>query len=399
MSTNSTRLKFSHLRLRNWKNFSTTDVSIQDRMFLVGPNASGKSNLLDAFRFLRDLASPDGGLQEAIRRRGGVKAIRCLAARRKNDVEIHVDLQEANGGARWKYELAFRQDKQRRPLVRLERVLRNDQKIVCRPDKEDREDQGRLTQTALEQVSVNRPFRDVAMFFASTRYSHIVPQLVRDRDRYVGKSKDPYGGDFLEQIAKIPESKREKRMKRIEKALRIAVPQLEEIELWHDDHGAPRLRGKYRHWRPPGAWQTEERFSDGTLRLIGFLWVAMEPGKGPLLLEEPELSLHADIVRISSFGIQNDGKSLHHRYHSNSSRMVNTSNWRLRAKKIFTLSSNAVMRVSAQHPKASPSSSSVSEIIARNRCHSRPAKLNAFNRSCISARTSPMRALSHSNFA
>ena len=101
----------------------------------------------------------------------------------------------------------------------------------------------------------------------------------------------------------------------------------------------------------------------------------------------------------SSFGIQNDGKSLHHRYHSNSSRMVNTSNWRLRAKKIFTLSSNAVMRVSAQHPKASPSSSSVSEIIARNRCHSRPAKLNAFNRSCISARTSPMRALSHSNFA
>ena len=85
----------------------------------------------------------------------------------------------------------------------------------------------------------------------------------------------------------------------------------------------------------------------------------------------------------SSFGIQNDGKSLHHLYHSNSSRMVNTSNWRLRAKKTFTLSSNAVMRVSAQHPKAFPSSSSVSEIIARNRCHSRPAKLNAFNRSCI----------------
>ena len=115
----------------------------------------------------------------------------------------------------------------------------------------------------------------------------------------------------------------------------------------------------------------------------------------------PQALDRADVVplRISSFGIQNDGKSLHHLYHSNSSRMVNTSNWRLRAKKTFTLSSNAVMRVSAQHPKAFPSSSSVSEIIARNRCHSRPAKLNAFNRSCISARTSPMRALSHSNFA
>ena len=298
MPMSNAKLKFTRLRLRNWKNFPAADVSIQDRMFLVGPNASGKSNLLDAFRFLRDLASPGGGLQEAVRRRGGMKAIRCLAARRKNDVEIHVDLQGTNDGARWEYALAFHQDNQRRPLVRKECVLRDGQEIVRRPDKEDGKDRGRLTQTALEQVNANRPFRDVAMFFASTRYSHVVPQLIRDRDRYEGRSKDPYGGDFLVQIAKIPESKREKRMKRIEKALRIAVPQLEGIELWRDDHGAPRLRGKYRHWRPAGAWQTEEQFSDGTLRLIGLLWAAMERGKGPLLLEEPELSLHTDIVRM-----------------------------------------------------------------------------------------------------
>ena len=298
MPVNNVKLKFSRLRLRNWKNFSAADVSIRDRMFLVGPNASGKSNFLDAFRFLRDLASPGGGLQEAVRQRGGVKAIRCLATRRRTDVEIHVELQEANGAARWEYVLAFRQDNQRRPLVRTERVLRNGREIVCRPDEEDGKDRGRLTQTALEQVSANHSFRDVAMFFASTRYSHIVPQLVRDRDRYVDRSNDPYGGDFLERIAKIPESKRETRMKRIEEALRIAVPQLEEFELWHDDHGIPRLRGKYRHWRPPGAWQTEDRFSDGTLRLIGFLWAAMERRKGPLLLEEPELSLHAGIVRM-----------------------------------------------------------------------------------------------------
>ena len=298
MPVNNAKLKFSRLRLRNWKNFSAADVSIRDRMFLVGPNASGKSNFLGAFRFLRDLASPGGGLQEAVRRRGGVKAIRCLAARRRTDVEVHVELQGASGGTSWGYALAFHQDNRHRPLVRTERVLRNGREIVCRPDEEDGKDRGRLTQTALEQVSVNRAFRDVALFFASTRYSHIVPQLVRDRDRYVGRSKDPYGGDFLEQIAKIPESKRETRMKRIEKALRIAVPQLEEIELWHDDHGAPRLRGKYRHWRPPGAWQTEDQFSDGTLRLIGFLWAAMEGRKGPLLLEEPELSLHAGIVRM-----------------------------------------------------------------------------------------------------
>ena len=77
----SSDLKIRRLRLRNWKNFVDVEVAIENRIFLVGPNASGKSNFLDVFRFLRDLASSGGGFQEAVRRRGGVSAIRCLAAR------------------------------------------------------------------------------------------------------------------------------------------------------------------------------------------------------------------------------------------------------------------------------------------------------------------------------
>jgi len=46
------------------------DVSLQERVFLVGPNASGKSNLLDVFRFLRDIAKDGGGLQKAVADRG-----------------------------------------------------------------------------------------------------------------------------------------------------------------------------------------------------------------------------------------------------------------------------------------------------------------------------------------
>ena len=45
-------LRFRRLRLRNWKNFLQVDVALQDRLFLVGANASEKSNVLDDFRFL-----------------------------------------------------------------------------------------------------------------------------------------------------------------------------------------------------------------------------------------------------------------------------------------------------------------------------------------------------------
>lgn len=292
----SSDLKIRKLRLRNWKNFVDVEVSIEDRIFLVGPNASGKSNFLDVFRFLRDMASSGGGFQEAVRRRGGVSTIRCLAARRRPDIEIHVELQDGGGGSRWKYEIAFYQDNQRRPLLRKERVMCDQNILVERPNDDDRKDPARLTQTYLEQISVNKPFRDLVESFSSIRYLHIVPQLVREPDRSVGRTNDPFGGDFLEQVTKTQDRTRNARLKLIQKALRVAVPQLEEIELWRDARGTPHLRGKYQHWRPQGAWQMEEQFSDGTLRLMGLLWATMET-KGLLLLEEPELSLHPEIVR------------------------------------------------------------------------------------------------------
>ena len=289
-------LRFRNLRLRNWKNFEAVDVELRDRMFLVGPNASGKSNLLDAFRFLRDLASVGGGFAEAVARRDGVSTIRCLAARRYSDIEIDVELEDSDGQS-WQYQLGFKQTKQRRPVVVVERVVRDGCAILDRPDDEDKADAARLTQTHLEQVNVNREFRALASFFASVRYLHIVPQLVREPDRSVGRSNDPYGGDFLEQVASSREPTRKARLRRIQTALRVAVPQLEKIELTRDVRGTPHLRARYQHWRPHGAWQSEGQLSDGTLRLMGVLWVVMD-GKGPLLLEEPELSLHPDIVRV-----------------------------------------------------------------------------------------------------
>lgn len=290
-------MKIRKITLKNWKNFVLAEAEIQDRVFLVGPNASGKSNFLDAFRFLRDLASTGGGFQEAIARRSGVSAIRCLAARRYPTVELTVVLQGDDGSSIWEYKLSFYQDKQRRALVRGEDVRRNSVVLLSRPGAADKTDPQQLTQTHLEQVNVNKEFRELATFFASIRYLHIVPHLVREPDRSVGRANDPYGGDFLEQVAKTHEKTQRARLRRIQEALRAAVPQLEEIELNRDARGTPHLRGKYQHWRPQGAWQTEEQFSDGTLRLMGLLWVAMDK-EGPLLLEEPELSLHPEIVRV-----------------------------------------------------------------------------------------------------
>jgi predicted ATPase len=286
-------LQITRIKLENWRNFLSADVPIQRRAFIVGPNASGKSNFLDAFKFLREIADPQGGFQRAVYTRRGVSQIRSLHARRYPNVVIDV-LVELEGT--WNYRIEFTQDNQRRPIIAKELVRRGRKVVIERPDGYDREDPSRLTQTYLEQVNANKEFREVNEFLSQIRYLHLVPQLVREPDRSVGRVRDPYGGDFLEQLARTPKGTLESRLRRIQGALRVAVPQLRELTLDRDIRGVPHLKGLYEHWRPNAGWQTEEQFSDGTLRLLGLLWVLLD-GTAPLLLEEPELSLHSAVIR------------------------------------------------------------------------------------------------------
>ena len=85
-------LRFTHLAVENWRNFARLDLPLAARAFLIGPNASGKSNFLDLFRFLKDIVSVGGGLEEAVRRRRGLSHLRCLAARENRDVELRVSI-------------------------------------------------------------------------------------------------------------------------------------------------------------------------------------------------------------------------------------------------------------------------------------------------------------------
>jgi predicted ATPase len=288
--------------VKNWRNFPKVDVRLRERQFMVGPNASGKSNLLDVFRFLRDIATTEGGgLQKAVKDRGGVSKLRSLAARRDPEIGIEVHLAEApDDPPAWRYGLGIKQETRgkRQTYLTHESAWRGEEQVLRRPDTEDQTDSDRLTQTYLEQINANQHFRYVAQFLQSVTYLHLVPQLLRFADSIQGRllENDPFGQGFLERIAKTTEKTRRSRLSKIEKALKIAVPQLEQLQFVRDDAtGRPHLQALYSHWRPKAGWQREDQFSDGTLRLIGLLWSLLE-GDSLLLLEEPELSLNAGIV-------------------------------------------------------------------------------------------------------
>lgn len=296
----------STLKLKNWRNFRSVAVDLRERVFVIGPNASGKSNLLDALRFLRDVAKPGGGLQRAVSDRGGLTKLRCLQARRDPEISITVELAERmDQPAVWSYELAFKSEGKglQRAVVAKEVVKQltipaTTPPILARPDRDDHADPERLTETSLEQVNANKDFRELAQFFSSLTYLHLVPQLLKYPD--LGGTKrlegDPFGQAFLERIAKTPDRTREARLKKIESALQACVPNMRNLKFERDPaSGHPHLEALYAHWRPDAGWQREDQLSDGTLRLLAIMWSLLD-GESLLLLEEPELSLNEAIV-------------------------------------------------------------------------------------------------------
>ena len=283
------------LIVKNWRNFQHIDVELQSRQFIIGANASGKSNLLDIFRFLRDIAKPGGGLQKAVSLRGGVAKLRHVSAHR--DAEVVIDIRvAASPGApeKWRYRLGFCGHSE--PSITHECLWKKGELLHARPDAAA--DTARPTQSFLENPTAHDEFGEFVRFLGNVTYLHLVPQFLRFsaplRDEVI--KEDPFGQRFLEKIASVPEATRCARLEKIESALQIAVPQFERLAFIRDEQtGQPHLQARYADWPPEAAWHREDQLSDGTLRLIALFWVLFETDS-VILLEEPEFSFPPGIV-------------------------------------------------------------------------------------------------------
>ncbi len=295
----------SNLKLRNWRNFTSVDADLKETVYLIGPNASGKSNLLDIFRFMRDIVNPKGGgLQQAIDSRGGLKKIRSLAARKPAWVELEFEFRKDLGNTTeppdWCYQLWINYEGKgkQRPIVIKEEVWKKGTQLMARPDPDDNADPERKIQTHLEQINMNREYREVSNFFSDVLYLHLVPQLLKFSDQLSLRhlESDPFGQGLLEEISGTQKRSRDYRLRTIENILKKVIPNLEQLQFKIDDTtGRPHLEMLYNHWRPNAGWQREDQFSDGTLRLLAMLWTLLSSNR-MILLEEPELSLHNAIV-------------------------------------------------------------------------------------------------------
>jgi predicted ATPase len=110
-ATREQQIPFLHrVRLRNYKSIAGCDTRLGAFTILVGRNAAGKSNFLDALRFVSD--SLQNSLDHALKERTGIDAVRRISTGHPRNflIELEFWLHVTETMARYSFEVAARRN-------------------------------------------------------------------------------------------------------------------------------------------------------------------------------------------------------------------------------------------------------------------------------------------------
>jgi predicted ATPase len=77
----------------NFKSFESIEIDLSDLNIVLGPNASGKSNLASIFQFIRDIATL--GLSNAISLQGGLEYLLNFKNSKKQQLELEIQFDKS----------------------------------------------------------------------------------------------------------------------------------------------------------------------------------------------------------------------------------------------------------------------------------------------------------------
>ncbi|MEV4835468.1 AAA family ATPase [Nonomuraea sp. NPDC049486] len=320
----------TRVRVRDFRSIATCDVRLEPLTILAGFNASGKSNFLDALRFVRDalVLSPS----RAVAERGSLDSLlhRNTSTGRAAPsflIELHLAFSSVQGEATYEIQIG-RDPDQERPLLVLteklrlisreahaqysidaisgERIVRGDDLPGARlgPDELLLPVVGRLT-----------PYDTVLRALTSMRFYDLDTNTLRELDdTRVRQAQLGERGEHLGQVLGLLADQHPEAKESVDGWMRWLVPSLLgvdrrmqgdfatiEARFWNGDPIVPFWEavnaGTVHAGDPHVQVFQREQLSEGTVRGTGVLTALNQPdalaGGIPLLaIEEPELAIH-----------------------------------------------------------------------------------------------------------
>jgi predicted ATPase len=296
------------VRVKNYKSIGKCDVGPGRLTVLVGRNGSGKSNFLDALRFVVD--GLQTSLDHAIKARGGIDEVRRRSTGHPHNFGVEVEMNLAD----WRtatYGFEISSQSKGGFLVKSEKME------VRRPDNTSsasfRLTNGEITSSfpaspeTMPQAASDRlylvtasglpEFREPYNALLSMGFYNLSPEQMKEvQSPDAGELLRRDGSNIASVVARLAEDD-QKTKHRIKEYLATIVPDIvdfDRIQLGHREslEFRQQVKGSKHPWRFYAA-----NMSDGTLRTLGILVAAMQlvnrKNRVRLVgIEEPETALH-----------------------------------------------------------------------------------------------------------
>jgi predicted ATPase len=303
-------LRVLRLKAKNFKSLADVDVTLDSLTVLVGRNASGKSNILDALAFVHDALS--GSLTSAIQERGDFLQVLSTAA---DSPVANIELGIEIGGSGWScfYEVAFGLAQDGEIELRTEQLSLNvaESQAAFPVFRRVRSDWPELptglsrppgvptTELALPLIaSLAHPsVAETLAYLRSMTFFDLNPEAMRElpRPEPVPRARHPLASDgrnLTMALRSILREQHETFQQRIVQPLHAAMPDIVSIKL--------QAIGRYwvarllRSHTPDRSDLTLANESQGTLRFLAVLVALAQavPNGAFVALEEPENTLH-----------------------------------------------------------------------------------------------------------
>ncbi len=302
----------TRLQVRNFKSLRELDMRLGPINVLVGPNMAGKSNILDGFRFLHEVAFPGAGRDGpsfALAQRGGVNDVLWKGG---DDKLITIALEArdpAQADTEYKYKLELiagaggyvtTQNESLKLIqsgIEYELIVLKQGFIWLRNlDGKEIGGFGPGT-TALQSLAPTwdgYPFQEMVKLW---RFYHFLPPKMKESSKMAsGQVLDEPGGDNLSAWLMWLQTHSPEAFAKVNEVLRDLLPGVRQIRTIPTEDGNVHLsvsEDGLRH--PASVWQV----SDGFLvlaALLSLIYVPPERSGTLYCVEEPENHLHPRLL-------------------------------------------------------------------------------------------------------
>ncbi|MDP2660165.1 MAG: AAA family ATPase [Dehalococcoidia bacterium] len=305
------------LRVKNYKSLEDVEVPLRPLTVFVGPNNSGKSNIQDAFRFLKELAFVGS---QAVLGRGGLQDVVWGGdLKRPVEIELEGQIRDAQLDQRpFKYQVGIKATpwgygiNKETFILRVDdserTLLESSEQFGFRTTNEQEPDQetgrwGQENRLGIFRLQGSLDLRHyTAASFASAVAEWFFYRLAPSRMGTPGPArKEKYlleEGDNLATILLSIQSEDRTAFSELEGYLHAAIPEVEELSV-----GLTEDNRAYFRWRESGlpsdfrvkSWLS----SEGTRQILGLLALRFAPSLPPLIcIEDPDNFIHPGLTEL-----------------------------------------------------------------------------------------------------